>query len=180
MYPAAKQCCCEEWWWSCWSHSKPWSTQTLDGGRTRMRAEFEASFAGMYLRDMALQADHWQVNLCSACQRWSDGRNGQPVYGREQRSIATSLIQLWHLLKFKIATLVTDRHKQIAKWARENIPATDHRYDIWHLAKCKLLIFSDLLWEQCVKHYSIEEKGWLSCKGKRMWASWRVKKTLTF
>lgn len=37
--------------------------------------------------------------------------------------------------KFKIGTLVTDRHKQIAKWVRENISSTDHRYDIWHLAK---------------------------------------------
>ena len=40
--------------------------------------------------------------------------------------------------KFEIGTLVTDRHKQISKWARETIPSTDHRYDIWHLAKCKL------------------------------------------
>lgn len=38
--------------------------------------------------------------------------------------------------KFKIDTLVTDRHKQIAKWLRENQESTDHRYDIWHLAKC--------------------------------------------
>ena len=40
--------------------------------------------------------------------------------------------------RFKIGTLVTDRHKQIAKWARENLAATDHRYDIWHVAKCRL------------------------------------------
>lgn len=39
--------------------------------------------------------------------------------------------------KMKVATLVTDRHKQIAKWVRENLPQTDHRFDIWHLAKCK-------------------------------------------
>lgn len=39
--------------------------------------------------------------------------------------------------KFKIGTLVTDRHTQIAKWARENMPTTDHRYDIWHMGKCK-------------------------------------------
>ena len=41
--------------------------------------------------------------------------------------------------KFKVTTLLTDRHKQISKWARENIPGTDHRYDIWHMAKCKVL-----------------------------------------
>ncbi len=40
--------------------------------------------------------------------------------------------------KFAFATLVTDRHKQIAKWIRENLTSTDHRYDIWHIAKCKL------------------------------------------
>ena len=40
--------------------------------------------------------------------------------------------------KFMIGTLVTDRQIQIAKWARENMPSTDHRYDIWHMAKCKI------------------------------------------
>ena len=43
--------------------------------------------------------------------------------------------------KFKIAMLVTDRHKQISKLASENIPGKDHRYDIWHLAKCKFSFF---------------------------------------
>ena len=42
--------------------------------------------------------------------------------------------------KFGVATLVTNRHKQISKWVRENMPSTDHRYDIWHLAKCKLCL----------------------------------------
>ena len=36
---------------------------------------------------------------------------------------------------FDIGTLVTDRHKQIAKWVRESLPSTDPRYDMWHLAK---------------------------------------------
>ena len=44
--------------------------------------------------------------------------------------------------KFKIEMLVTDRRKQIAKWARESLPLTKHCYDIWHLAKCMF----DLLW----------------------------------
>ena len=47
-------------------------------------------------------------------------------------------IQFLKKKKFKVATLVTDRHKQIAKWARENLKSTDHRYDIWHLAKCMI------------------------------------------
>ncbi len=44
--------------------------------------------------------------------------------------------------KFKIATLVTDRHPQIAKWMKQNAADTDHRYDIWHLAKCEVDFFS--------------------------------------
>ena len=42
-------------------------------------------------------------------------------------------IQLLKKKKFKIGLLVTDRHRQIAKWLRNNLP---HRYDIWHMAKC--------------------------------------------
>ena len=37
-----------------------------------------------------------------------------------------------------VGTLVTDRHNQIAKWIRENHPEIDHRYDVWHVAKCRL------------------------------------------
>ena len=39
--------------------------------------------------------------------------------------------------KFKIGTLVTDWHMQIAKWLRLDETDIDHRYDIWHVAKCK-------------------------------------------
>ncbi len=46
--------------------------------------------------------------------------------------------------KFKVDTLVTDRHKQIAKWLRENQKSIDHRYDIWHLAKCMLALLSEI------------------------------------
>lgn len=46
--------------------------------------------------------------------------------------------QLFRKKKFKIGTLVTDRHQQIAKWVRETLTTTDHRYDIWHMAKCML------------------------------------------
>lgn len=37
--------------------------------------------------------------------------------------------------KLDIGVLVTDRHTQIAKWVREDLSSTDHRYDAWHLAK---------------------------------------------
>ena len=36
---------------------------------------------------------------------------------------------------FNVAALVTDRHRQIAKWIRENLPNVKHYYDVWHVAK---------------------------------------------
>ena len=44
-------------------------------------------------------------------------------------------IQLLKKNEFKIGLLGTHRHKRIAKWLRNNVPATDRRYDIWHLTK---------------------------------------------
>ena len=35
----------------------------------------------------------------------------------------------------KIAQLVTDRHAQIVKNAREEMPNTKHYFDVWHVAK---------------------------------------------
>lgn len=34
-----------------------------------------------------------------------------------------------------IDVLVTDRHRQINKWLRENHPVITHYYDVWHVAK---------------------------------------------
>jgi len=39
-----------------------------------------------------------------------------------------------------IGTLVTDRHRQIAKFVREDHPEITHKFDIWHVAKGKCLI----------------------------------------
>ena len=36
-----------------------------------------------------------------------------------------------------VGSIITDRHAQIAKWLRDNHSEIDHRYDVWHLAKCK-------------------------------------------
>lgn len=35
----------------------------------------------------------------------------------------------------QIGVLVTDRHRQINKWIRENHPEVAHYYDVWHVAK---------------------------------------------
>ena len=34
-----------------------------------------------------------------------------------------------------IEALVTDRHRQINKWLRDNYPMITHYYDVWHVAK---------------------------------------------
>ena len=39
-------------------------------------------------------------------------------------------VKLLKKKKFKIDTFVTARHKQILKWARENLSSTKHCYDI--------------------------------------------------
>lgn len=35
----------------------------------------------------------------------------------------------------KVGVLVTDRHKQINKWIREEHSEVKHYYDVWHTAK---------------------------------------------
>lgn len=37
--------------------------------------------------------------------------------------------------ELEIKTLVTDRHRSIAKYMREEHEDVDHFYDIWHIAK---------------------------------------------
>lgn len=44
-------------------------------------------------------------------------------------------VEFLHKQKLEVGVLVTDRHRQIAKWVRENLPSVDHRFDVWHLAK---------------------------------------------
>ena len=36
---------------------------------------------------------------------------------------------------FTVQTLVTDRHRQIGKWMREEMPHVQHLFDVWHVAK---------------------------------------------
>ena len=36
--------------------------------------------------------------------------------------------------------LVTDRHRQIARFVRESHPEIKHYYDVWHFAKGKMYI----------------------------------------
>ena len=44
-------------------------------------------------------------------------------------------VEFLHSRGFSIDKLVTDRHRQIGKWLREELPNTQHVYDVWHVAK---------------------------------------------
>ena len=42
-----------------------------------------------------------------------------------------------------VEVLVTDRHRQIAKYIRDTRPKMEHYYDVWHLAKGKFFILAN-------------------------------------
>ena len=37
--------------------------------------------------------------------------------------------------KLSVELFVSDRHNQVSKWTKNNMPNTRHKYDIWHVAK---------------------------------------------
>ncbi|KAK3740771.1 hypothetical protein QZH41_017515, partial [Actinostola sp. cb2023] len=37
--------------------------------------------------------------------------------------------------ELEIKLVVTDRHRMMGKWIRENLPHVRHLFDIWHVAK---------------------------------------------
>ena len=41
-----------------------------------------------------------------------------------------------------VEKIVTDRHKQLSKRIRENMPEVQHRCDVWHVAKSKQIIIN--------------------------------------
>ena len=63
-------------------------------------------------------------------------KNSYHYYG--EGATCQGNIDLLKKKRFQIGVPVTDRHTQIAKWLKGNLPATDHRYNIWHMAKCML------------------------------------------
>lgn len=51
--------------------------------------------------------------------------------------------------QFQIEVFVTDRHRSVAKWMRENMNQVKHLFDIWHVAKSENQFFSyfwSVLW----------------------------------
>ncbi|KAI8485838.1 hypothetical protein Bbelb_363900 [Branchiostoma belcheri] len=53
----------------------------------------------------------------------------------EKEGLARAVDFIRRNCTLQIGKIVTDRHIQIAKWIRENLPETCHLYDIWHIAK---------------------------------------------
>lgn len=39
-----------------------------------------------------------------------------------------------------LGKLVTDRHVQLVKYIREQLPTTEHHFDVWHVAKGNTLV----------------------------------------
>lgn len=52
-------------------------------------------------------------------------------------------IDWFHNNDLEIGTIVIDRHLQIQKWIRENLPDTTHYYDVWHVAKGMFILKKD-------------------------------------
>ena len=50
------------------------------------------------------------------------------------------VLEFLHHNHLKVNILVTDRHRQINKWLREEHPEVTHYYDVWHVAKGKCAI----------------------------------------
>ena len=58
-------------------------------------------------------------------------------YHMEKEGLERVLDFLQQQQQLKVDVLVTDRHRQINKWLRENHPEIMHYYDVWHVAKGK-------------------------------------------
>ena len=48
-------------------------------------------------------------------------------------------IQFLEEQNIQVKRIVTDRHVQVKKFIREQLPHVEHRFDVWHAAKGKTL-----------------------------------------
>ena len=56
-------------------------------------------------------------------------------YHMEKEGLKRVLDFLQRERKMNVEVLVTDRHRQINKWLREEHGEITHYYDVWHVAK---------------------------------------------
>ena len=75
----------------------------------------------------------------------------------EKEGLMRSLKNL-HEHNLDIDVLITDRHRQIAKYIREEHPDIQHRYDIWHVAKGNPYLFCSLN-EDCTRGYCLMDQA---------------------
>lgn len=75
---------------------------------------------------------HWQKNEVSSS-------NAMELEGLKRAM--RWMIDTGMLSGLAIECIITDRHLQVSKWIRENLTilGITHFYDVWHIAKCKLL-----------------------------------------
>ena len=57
-----------------------------------------------------------------------------------------------------IKVFVSDRHRGIAKWIRENQPSVDHYFDQWHVAKG---LVKKLHFPECAHDDNTEPRKWI-------------------
>ncbi|XP_051952543.1 uncharacterized protein LOC127622482 [Xyrauchen texanus] len=61
------------------------------------------------------------------------------IEDRVNKVVDVQLVQCWPAegKDLHLATLITDRHRQVAKWVREELSpeGTRHYFDVWHIAK---------------------------------------------
>ena len=62
-------------------------------------------------------------------------------YHMEKEGLNRALKHLQEI-GLEVGVLVTDRHKQIKKWVREEHSQINHYFDVWHIAKGELQTLS--------------------------------------
>ena len=70
----------------------------------------------------------------------------------EKEGLSRALQFLINQHHLNIATLITDRHKQVSKFLCNKYPDIKHQYDIWHISKGTLVIKIIVLFFPYVHH----------------------------
>ena len=95
------------------------------------------SFCTAKLKNVNSHADKmtlFHLSSCSILQRNEAGSsNAMELFGLKK------CLEFLKNSKIVVGKLVTDRHPSIAKLMREEHSKIRHRYDLWHIAKSKLI-----------------------------------------
>ena len=61
-----------------------------------------------------------------------------------EKEVLVRSVEFFKYHGIPIKSLITYRHVQIVKWLRENMTDTQHCFDVWHVAKGKKNIISNV------------------------------------